>query len=78
MDCPDFELLHAAFLQTQISHNLGKGWLGNRREVGRCITELVVEASHERAEEELVGNLLADVAELVRESFQARTKLVNG
>ena len=70
--------LHPALLQPQVCHKLGEGGLRHQGEVGGGVAEVLVEAGGERAEEEVVINLVANVAELIRQRLQAAAVVING
>lgn len=57
--------------------NLAKR-VGDEGEVRRGVAEVLVEPGGERAEEEVIIDLRANVAELVSESLKAATIVVDG
>ena len=69
--------LHPALLQPQVCHKLGEGGLQHEGEVGGGVTEVLVEAGGERAKEEVVINLGANVTELIRQRLQAAAVVID-
>ena len=71
-------LLHPAFLELQVGHDVLKGGVGQKGEVGRGIAEVLAEAGCERAEEKFVVDLGADVTQLISQLLEAAAVLING
>ena len=75
---PCLYLLHPPLLQAEVRNELGEGWVGDEAEVRRGVAEVLVEPGGERAEEEVIIDLRANIAELVSESLKAATIVVDG
>ena len=71
-------LLHPLLFQAEVRSELGEAWVGDEAEVPRGIAEILVEPGGERAEEEVIIDLGADIAKLVSESLKAATIVVDG
>lgn len=78
MDSPHLQLLHPTLLQLQGRDDLGKSRAGDEREVGGGAGEFLVEAIDEGAEEEVGGDLLAGIVELVAKTLETHTKVIHG
>ena len=69
---------HPAFLQLQVRHELGEGGIRYQGEVAGSIVEILIEVGGERAEEKIITDGLADVAEFVRQLLETTSILVDG
>jgi hypothetical protein len=64
------QMLQTPFLIAKVGDRLLVGELGEQREVGGGITKILANTSHERGEEEGVGDQEFQIAELVREGLE--------
>ena len=77
VDGPLLHLLHPPLLQTEVRNELGEGRVGDEAEVHRGIAEVLVEPDGGRPKEVII-DLCANNAELVSESLQAATIVIDG
>ena len=68
---------HPLLLQLQVRDDLGARRVGDERDVGGGVPEVIVKAGDEGAKKKLIGDLLTEVMELVNKLLEAHAIIVN-